>query len=97
MILRQQKIGFLSKIINFGIILFVLVRFGLLATVFGFLIHSWIQLPPAPPDTSSWFAGRWVLLICVIVALVVYGFVVSLGGRRIFRDTLLDERPGSSC
>ena len=34
-----------------------------------------------------WFAWRWLFLIGVIVVLVIYGFVVSLGGRQIFVTT----------
>ena len=86
-------VGVLTGAMSWGIILFVIVRFGLLAIVFTFLISSWVQVLPAPPNASAWFAGRWVFLIGVILGLVVYGFVVSLGGRRIFRDTLLEERP----
>jgi hypothetical protein len=78
-----------------GITLFVIVRFGLLALIFGWLFGYWANLLAAPPNASAWFAGRWVFLIAVTLCLVVYGFVISLGGRRIFHDSLLEERPVS--
>jgi hypothetical protein len=86
-------VGVAAGVVMYGGFLFVLVRFGLLASAFSSLFFIWAFVLPAPPSFSAWFAGRWFLVIGVMAVLSAYGFVVSLGGRRIFRDPLLEERP----
>jgi hypothetical protein len=58
-------------------------RFGLLATVsvwFGAIV---LGLAPLTTDLSAWYAPQGVVVALVVVALAVYGFVVSVGAKRL--------------
>ena len=39
-------------------------------------------------DPSAWYAGTAILPYLLVVLLVVYGFRVSLGGRKLLKDEL---------
>ena len=70
---------------------FVLVRFGLLTVVFAqfFLLHA--EAYPYTTNFSAWYAESAIFAIVTAAALIVYGFYISLAGRRVFRDWLLQE------
>ncbi|MBV9210178.1 MAG: hypothetical protein JOZ52_06090 [Acidobacteria bacterium] len=70
---------------------FVLIRFGLLAACFAqlFLLHA--EYYPYTTDFSAWYAGSAVFAIVSAVALIVYGFYISLAGQPLFRGGLLKE------
>jgi serine/threonine-protein kinase len=63
------------------LVLTVLVRFGLLATCFMFVISNLTYSYPITIDFNAWYAGRGVSALLVGLALVAYGFTTSLAGR----------------
>ncbi len=64
-------------------ILFCLLRFGLLATIAGAVSTILIGAFPLTTDLSLWYAPATIFPAVVILALALYGFVVSLHrGRR---------------
>jgi hypothetical protein len=65
--------------------LFVLLRFGLLATVTVF-IFSDFRFYPLTSDFSVWYSGSTAFALLVAVALAVYGFYTSLAGQPLFRE-----------
>ncbi|MCI0387800.1 MAG: serine/threonine protein kinase [Acidobacteria bacterium] len=65
--------------------LFVLLRFGLLATVTVF-IFSDFRFYPLTSDLSVWYSGSTAFALLVTVALAVYGFYTSLAGQPLFRE-----------
>jgi serine/threonine-protein kinase len=69
--------------------LIVLTRLGLLAMLVVVLFSDWPNIP-LTTDPSSWFFASSVVSMVVFAAVGVYGFVVSLGGQRLFKEQLLD-------
>jgi len=71
-------------------VLFVLVRFGLLA------LAAWIffgtgDLVAPTTDLSAWYAGRTIVALLILGGLACYGFWISLAGRPLFARDLLEE------
>jgi len=63
----------------------VLLRFGLLATMVVDAVRNILQNLPHTLDTSAWYMGSAMLPLVLILALAVYGFRVSLGGRKLIQ------------
>ena len=71
-------------LISAVLILFVLMRFGLLALIAG-LVSAQILLDyPITYQTSAWYAGAGYAAVLVLLVISLYGFRISLGGRRLF-------------
>jgi serine/threonine-protein kinase len=73
-----------------GAFFFVLTRFGLFTGLLCVLFSSWESFA-LTLDPSSWYFGRTIVTILVFAALAIYGFVISLAGRRIFKDSVFDD------
>jgi serine/threonine-protein kinase len=63
---------------------FVLLRFGFLAHVVGLLSTALLSNSPLTTDLAAWYAGSGSVCALTLAGLAVYGFMVSLGGRRLF-------------
>ncbi len=72
--------------------IFVAARYGILALCFSYLAHLILSGAPLTLDFSRWYAGRGLFLAGVVVALAVYAFRLSLGGKPAFGAAGLDER-----
>ena len=70
---------------------FVLLRYGLLSTIimFFFLILGFAF--PFTTDFSAWYTPNALVALFLSMALVVYGFYISLAGQPIFRGGLLQD------
>jgi serine/threonine-protein kinase len=74
-----------------SMMLFALMRVGLLAyAVLLFWIYTTVEVP-APVDLRHWYAFSGWPVFAALLALLVYGFYVSLAGKPIFGRALLDE------
>ncbi|HUP64464.1 MAG TPA: hypothetical protein VM557_04195, partial [Thermoanaerobaculia bacterium] len=70
---------------------FILIRFGLIATAataYVILILHWI---PTTLDPSSWFFGRSLLAYGTLVVLGLIGFFLSLGEKSLFPKSIFEE------
>jgi hypothetical protein len=67
-----------------------LVRFGLIATIVGFMVVQGFQSIPYTLDFSTWYAGHAFGEILSFMALAAWGFYTSLGGQRLWSDELLE-------
>jgi predicted Ser/Thr protein kinase len=65
--------------------LFILTRVGLLALVGSILAG---QMDGPPLDFSQWYAGRAVIALLLPLALLFYGFYISLGSQPVFGKAL---------
>ena len=63
----------------------ILVRFGLLATVVAYAVVAFLTLP-ITTDSSAFYFGNGLLVMGLVFALALYGFFTSLAGRPLFRD-----------
>lgn len=74
-----------------AIILFVLLRFGLLALVACFLFLLLFQNYPITSDFSAWYVEATLFVLAVTIGLAVYGFYISLAGQPLFKGRLLED------
>ena len=70
----------------------VAARFGILALCFAYFTTLVLVEAPLTLDFSRWHAGRGLFLAGFIVALAVWAFRTSLGGKPAFAGGPLDER-----
>ncbi len=54
----------------------------------AFYIHQGLTFAPMTLDPSQWYAGYSFFALAVMVALMLYGFYISLAGQPLFRDEL---------
>jgi hypothetical protein len=77
-------------IIN-GLAVFMLIRFGLLWLVAGFVFGEFLESFPLTTQGSAWYAGISLAGILLMAAMAFYGFYTSLGGRPVFGSAVLEE------
>jgi serine/threonine-protein kinase len=70
-----------------AVTLFIVTRFGLFAIIFTIAFSAWGTVPHTT-DPSSWYFGGSVATVVLFAAIAVYGFVVSLGGQKLFKDAV---------
>jgi serine/threonine-protein kinase len=71
-----------------GIVLTVLLRVGLLASILSFFFAMLILHLPLTNDLSAWYAPWALGVLSLGFALTIYGYVVSLAGRPLLKDVL---------
>jgi len=59
-------------------------RFGFLSLVVAFGVEATMSVTPVLWPPATWHTGITAAGVAVVMALAVYGFVVSLGGRSLF-------------
>ncbi len=73
------------------LVVFVLARYGLLATVCAMvLFHLWVFFPMTT-EFTAWYAFDFIIALVICVALVAYGFYTSLAGQPLFGGKLLQD------
>jgi serine/threonine-protein kinase len=76
-----------------AVLLFILVRWGLLAgIVAGFVVYV-ISAVPATLDLSAWYIDRTALGVGVVAVLMAWGFKNAIAGQTVFHDPLAEKRP----
>jgi serine/threonine-protein kinase len=71
------------SLLGLTLILVLLTKFGLLAFVVAIVFSSWAELALSS-DRGSWIFPGSAWSMAFFAALAIYGFVVSLGGQRVF-------------
>ncbi len=82
--------GGVVTVVYYTLIVVVLLRFGLLALVSGFLVFQLFHSAPITHDLGAWYAGWGLLGVLAIVGLAVYGFHTALAGRPLLKENLLE-------
>ncbi|MBI1786555.1 MAG: protein kinase [Acidobacteria bacterium] len=77
--------------VNVAITLFLALRFGLVALAAGFLILDTLTALPLSLQASAWYSGIGWTGLLLLLALAVYAFYTSLGGRPLFSGAALDD------
>src|SRR5438132_1218534 len=71
--------------------LLVLRRFGFLCYAVGYFFFLVLTGAPLTTDLSVWYAGTNLVCVAVLLGLAAYGFVLSLAGRPLLRESWLQE------
>jgi hypothetical protein len=77
-------------IVIYGIVAFVVSRFGLIALAAGIFVADLVGNLPATANFSAWYASGPIFALVVVAALAIWGFYTSLAGRPIFSRELFD-------
>jgi predicted Ser/Thr protein kinase len=88
---RSLAAGLPFDILAAAILVFVAMRFGLLATIAALFFYYLCTAYPLTTDLSAWYAGGTLFAALVAVALSGYGFYTSLAGQPLFKRGLLEE------
>jgi len=80
-----------GALIYWGLIVFLLIRFGLLAIVAQGFVNGLLSAGPLTTQGSAWYAGISLTGILLMAALAFYGFYTSLGGRPVFGGAAFEE------
>ena len=83
--------GVASAVVAALIVAVVVGRFGLLATVAVWTVFLLSDSVPLTTDLSAWHAPQGVVAALLVIGLAVYGFVVSVGAKRLALRGLLGE------
>jgi hypothetical protein len=78
-------------LIYWGLMVFLLIRFGLLAIVAQGFVNGLLSEWPLTMQGSAWYAGIGLTGILLLAALAFYGFYTSLGGRPVFGAAAFEE------
>ena len=80
-----------GALIYWGLIVFLLIRFGLLAIVVQGFFNVLLSHFPLTTQGSAWYAGISLVGILLMAAMAFYGFYTSLAGRPIFGSAAFEE------
>ncbi len=70
---------------------YVLYRYGLLASVATFFFTHLSLYYPVTHELTAWYARDFTIALIICVALAAYGFYASLGGQKLLSGKLLEE------
>ncbi|HKO43771.1 MAG TPA: serine/threonine-protein kinase [Pyrinomonadaceae bacterium] len=73
------------------LMVFTLVRFGLLALVSVLFFSHLVVFYPVTTELTAWYAIDFTIALVIAIALAAYGFYVSLGGQKLLPGTLLED------
>jgi Protein kinase domain len=85
--LIEVPFGFLEA----AVLVFVVLRFGLLSLAVLQFVSPVLQAAPITIDFSQWYAGRSLFALLVLVGIALYGFRVALGSRPVFGTVALED------
>ena len=88
---QLNPVAVVSALIFFGLAVFVLIRFGLLALVANAAVYFILQNFPLTTQGAAWYSGISLAGILLIAAITLYGFYRSLVGRPVFGGAVLEE------
>jgi len=80
----------LPAAVEITLTLFVLMRFGFLATAVMNSIEAVLHITPAIWPPEQWHTGLTLIAAAVVVLIAGYGFVTSLAGRPLFAGDLIE-------
>jgi serine/threonine-protein kinase len=73
-----------------GLAIFILIRFGALPMMVGFLVGFTLLVFPLTTDFSTWYAGSTLFVLASVLALTAYAFHTAVAGRSLFKAGFLE-------
>ena len=80
-----------AVVVYAALLLSALLRTGLLGLVVCIFLSWILGDPPLTLDSSRWYASHGWFYVAVALAIAVWGFRTSLGGKPLFGGASLDE------
>ena len=88
---NETVLGVPFTVVGALLLMWVIYRYGLLATITAIFVLHLIIFFPITSDFSAWYAADFVLALIVCLGLTVFGFYTSLAGEPLFRGALPDD------
>jgi serine/threonine-protein kinase len=82
--------AFWAAFVIYSLIALVMLRWGLLASCVGIVLANVAGAAPPSTHASVWYFANSVLPLAVVLALMLWGTWISLGGRRILKAEWFD-------
>jgi hypothetical protein len=80
-----------AAIFSFSVIFLVLIRFGFLPLVTGMRLHNVLEAFPLTAHLPAWCAEPTIFVFTVLIAVGVFSFYTSLGGKPMFGSLSFDS------
>jgi serine/threonine-protein kinase len=74
-----------------ALVIFITIRFGLLAMIASFFTTTMLIQFPVTTDFSTWYAGSTIFAFAVVLALTVFAFHTAVAGRPLFKAGFLES------
>ena len=79
------QVDFPFFILIYALFVGMLIRFGLLCNVIGNFCYTLIATAPVTMDLSAWYSFSSVFPLLLVLAVAIYGFRTTMGGRSILK------------
>jgi len=76
----------LFSAVSTGLLVFTMLRFGLVALIASFFVFEFLLMFPITADFSSWYAGTSLFAVLSVALLAAFAFHSSLAGRPLFGE-----------
>ncbi|MHC5002409.1 MAG: serine/threonine-protein kinase [Planctomycetota bacterium] len=76
-----------------GIMLAIMLRVGLLATLMMLIVERMLWLAPISSDLTAWYGPYSIYIMLLVFGLAGFTFWVALAGQPLFKDVLVEARP----
>jgi Protein kinase domain len=88
---EQPVLNVAYQLSYWGILLLLLIRFGLLALMVALCVFSFLFAYPLTTHLSAWYAGSTFFAMLVILGAALFGFYTSTRGKPLFGGISLDS------
>jgi len=78
-------IGWPVNIVFFGVLVFTLMRFGLLSMAVALFISLFLGQFPLTTDWSVWYSGEMAFTVIAVLAFALYGLRTAQAGQSLFK------------
>jgi hypothetical protein len=86
---NHPLLGVALNAIGAAVVIFITIRFGLLAVMAALFAMSMLLQFPTTMDLSTWYAGTTLFAYAAVMALAGYAFQTAVAGRPLFKDCFL--------
>ncbi len=88
---QTTVLGWAVSAAVWGVLIFVIVRFGILAALISFVYANTLLMLPLTTDLSVWYANRAWFGLAVLAVVTGTGVYLALAGRPVFARALLQD------
>ena len=81
--------SFLAAVLYLSLLLWIMIRLGVLPTALFIAISSVMVKWPLTSDLTAWYADKSMIVVALLLALAMWSFRNALAGRKVLKDDLL--------